>query len=56
MAVILSLVFEVIVCGDSFAKSGQKHIQLWDDVFGISDSSSRNNICEVRAETYTALG
>ncbi len=44
MAVILSLVLVVIVCGDSFAKSGQKHIQLWDDVFGISDNSSRNNI------------
>ena len=30
--------------GIIFAKSGQKHIQLWDDVFGISDNSSRNNI------------
>ena len=44
MAVILLLVLIVSVCGGSFAKSGQEHIQLWDDVFGISDSSSKNNI------------
>ena len=44
MAVILSLVLEVNLCGEVFAKSGQEHIQLWDDVFGISDSASRNNI------------
>ena len=44
MAVILSLVLAVNLCGEVFAKSGQEHIQLWDDVFGISDSASRNNI------------
>ena len=44
MAVILSLVLAVIGGGDSFAKSGQEHIQLWNNVFGISDSSSRDNI------------
>ena len=32
------------ICGDVYAKSGHEHIQLWDKVFGISDSASKNNI------------
>lgn len=41
---ILSLLLVIFVDGDSFAKSGQEHIQLWDNVFGISENVSRNNI------------
>lgn len=44
MAVILSLLFVIFAGSNSFAKSGQEHIQLWDNVFGISDNASRNNI------------
>jgi len=42
--IILSLLLVIFAGCDSFAKSGQEHIQLWDNVFGISDSASRNNI------------
>ena len=44
MAVILSWVLVIFAGCDSLAKSGQEHIQLWDNVFGISDNVSRNNI------------
>lgn len=44
MVIILSWIIAVIIYGDSFAKSGQEHIQLWDNVFGISYNVSRNNI------------
>ncbi len=44
MSLALSLVLAVIVCSASFAKSGQEHIQLWDNVFGISDATSKGNI------------
>ena len=44
IAVILSLALVIFAGGDSFAKSGQEHIQLWDNVFGISENVSRNNI------------
>ncbi|MBR0279147.1 MAG: hypothetical protein IJQ75_04110 [Synergistaceae bacterium] len=44
MIVILSLLLVIFTGGDSFAKSGQEHIQIWDNVFGISDNVSRNNI------------
>ena len=44
MAIISALFLMVIICGNSFAKSGQEHMLLWDNVFGISDSTSRNNI------------
>ena len=42
--VILSLLLVIFAGCDSFAKSGREHKQLWDNVFGISDSVSRNNI------------
>lgn len=40
----MSLVLVIFAGSDSLAKSGQEHMQLWDNVFGISDSASRNNI------------
>ena len=41
---VLSLVLAVLMCGAVFAKSGQEHMQLWNNVFGITDPTSRENI------------
>ncbi|MBQ4402465.1 MAG: hypothetical protein II832_09890, partial [Synergistaceae bacterium] len=40
----LSLVIMTFMCFDASAKSGQEHSQLWNDVFGIVDTTSRYNI------------
>ena len=32
------------MCFDASAKSGQEHAQLWNDVFGITDTTSKHNI------------
>ena len=42
--VILSLLLVIFAGGDSLAKSGREHIQLWDKVFGVTDMTSRENI------------
>ena len=40
----LSLVLAVLMCGAVSAKSGKEHMQLWNNVFGVTDMTSRENI------------
>ena len=41
---VLSLAIIFCVCGAASAKSGQEHIHLWDDIFGVTGITSRENI------------
>lgn len=41
---VLACVMVLLVCGCVFAKSGKEHADLWNDVFGITDITSRNKI------------
>ncbi len=40
----LSLILVFLACTVASAKSGQEHVQQWNDVFGVRDSTSRINI------------
>ena len=40
----LSLVIVAVMCLDACAKSGQEHAQLWNNVFGVTDWTSRENM------------
>ena len=40
----LSLVIMAVMCLDACAKSGQEHAQLWNNVFGVTDWTSKENM------------
>ena len=40
----LSLVLLIFTCSDVFALGGDKHAELWNDVFGIHDSAAKEKI------------